>query len=167
MTKTFTLYAHRLNNLGHTGEGVKAKNKNRLTRAHIRARESPLAAPALYRFENITSNTSRTHKKKAHPTFGVMRQSCGAYSPSRKYLSSKTIGHSPHHLYLMVDPLHFPGRYGAVVPRRNTGSISPDCDGPGQRISASDNPSHHLHTYTCSGGLSSAELPFCHRSEGR
>lgn len=32
----------------------------------------------------------------------------------------------------MVDPLHFPGRYGAVVPRRNTGSISPDCDGPGK-----------------------------------
>lgn len=43
MTKTFTLYAHRLNNLGHTGEGVKAKNKNRLTRAHIRAREKALS----------------------------------------------------------------------------------------------------------------------------
>ena len=33
MTKAFTLYALALNNLGHTGEGVKAKNKNCLTRA--------------------------------------------------------------------------------------------------------------------------------------
>ena len=41
----------------------------------------------------------------------------------------KTIGHSPHHLYLIVDPLRFPGRYGTVVPRRNTGSISHDRDG--------------------------------------
>ena len=29
----------------------------------------------------------------------------------------KTIGHSLHHLYLIVDPLRFPGRYGAAVPR--------------------------------------------------
>ena len=36
----------------------------------------------------------------------------------------KTIGHSLHHLYLIVDPLRFPGRYGAVVPRKNVGSIS-------------------------------------------
>ena len=40
------------------------------------------------------------------------------------------------------------------------------CDCPGQRISAPDNHSHNPHTCTCSGGLSSAESPFCHRSEG-
>ena len=46
---------------------MKAKNKNCLTRAYMRAR-SLLAAPTLYRFENITSNTSRTHKKST-PTY--------------------------------------------------------------------------------------------------
>lgn len=44
-TKAFTLYALVLNNLGHTGEGVKAKNKNRLTRAYTRARGSLLRRP--------------------------------------------------------------------------------------------------------------------------
>ena len=41
----------------------------------------------------------------------------------------KIIGNSLHHLYLIVDSLYFPGRYGAVVPRKNTGSVSHDCAG--------------------------------------
>ena len=42
--KAFTLFSLSLNHFGHTGEGVKAKNKNCLTRAHIRARVEPPCA---------------------------------------------------------------------------------------------------------------------------
>lgn len=43
--KAFTLFSLSLNNLEHTGEGVKAKNKNCLTRAYTRARGSLLRRP--------------------------------------------------------------------------------------------------------------------------
>ena len=41
----------------------------------------------------------------------------------------KTIGNPLHHLYLIVGFLYFPGRYRAVLPRKNSGSVRHDRDG--------------------------------------
>ena len=42
-SKVFTLYRMTINNLRHTGEEVKAKNKNHLTRARVKTEENCVA----------------------------------------------------------------------------------------------------------------------------
>ena len=63
-TKAFTPYALCHNYLRHTGEGVKAKNENRLTRARVRVHYNRRVANGCYAAPS--NNNGQQNRPKSH-----------------------------------------------------------------------------------------------------